>query len=311
MAIPKYNELFQSVLHILEDGEEHSAKSMTAPICDEFALDDEERQELLPSQRQTVIANRIGWARTYLKKAGLISSPKRGVYVITQLGKDALASRNSITSDYLAQFKSFRDFVSVQPENKQESEQTVSLVPSLSSDASNGDTPEEEINHAMELINKQLADDLLEEIAKISPIAFERFVLDLMGALGYGEVKESRQVTPPSNDEGIDGIIIEDKLGFDLIYVQAKHYQADKAVSRPEVQSFAGAIAGRNGRGLFVTTSSFSKPAQEYANRQHIVLIDGQELTQLMIKNDFGVTTRRTFCIKTLDTDLFEDYREN
>ena len=306
MAISKYDDLYGAVLEFLADGLEHASKEMTNPISDAFGLTDEERAEQLPSQRQATIANRIGWARTYLKKAGLIISPRRGVFAITELGRTALLSGEVIDNAYLNQFESFKRFCDgpVSPAVQQED---VANAPHATSDES---TPNEKLAEALTLINKQLADELLEEIMKLSDKAFERFVLDLMNAMGYGAADGSAEQTPFSGDEGIDGIIMEDKLGFDLIYIQVKHYAADHAVGRPEIQAFVGAIAGRNGKGLFVTTSKFSKPARDYAAQQHIVLIDGEKLASLMIEYGFGVSTRKVYKIQALDTDLFNGYLE-
>lgn len=306
MAIPKYDDLYGAVLEFLADGLEHASKEMANPISDAFGLTDEERAERLPSQRQATIANRIGWARTYLKKAGLIISPRRGVFAITELGRTALSSGEVIDNAYLNQFESFRRFCDG-PVSSAVQQEDVANAPHATSDES---TPNEKLAEALTLINKQLADELLEEIMKLTDKAFERFVLDLMNAMGYGAADGSAEQTPFSGDEGIDGIIMEDKLGFDLIYIQVKHYAADHAVGRPEIQAFVGAIAGRNGKGLFVTTSKFSKPARDYAAQQHIVLIDGEKLASLMIEYGFGVSTRKVYKIQALDTDLFNGYLE-
>lgn len=305
MSIPKYDDLYEAVLTFLSDGNEHSSNEMTGQIADVFNLTPEERSEQFPSQRQTTIANRIGWARTYLKKAGLISSPRRGVFAITDLGTAALASGAKIDNSYLNQFDSFKLF-SDRSFDHSDKTQTHSASPSSSSASES--TPDETLGKALQLINKQLADALLDEIMKLSDKAFERFVLDLMNAMGYGAVDGATEQTPYSGDEGIDGIIMEDKLGFNLIYVQAKHYSPDHSVGRPEIQAFVGAIAGRNGKGLFVTTSKFSRPACDYANHQHIVLIDGEKLTQLMIEHGFGVSTRKVYKVQPIDTDLFNSY---
>lgn len=308
MPIPKYNEFYGAVLNFLSDGLEHTSREMIGPISDAFSLTAEERAEKLPSQTQTAVSNRISWARTYLKKAGLIASPKRGVFVITDLGRTALASGEEIGYDYLSQFKSFRDFVGLTDAGNDNNNQpgTQSGAPSDVKEH----TPDEALAEALVEINKQLTDDLLDEVMKISDQAFEQFVLDLMTSMGYGSVDTATQATPFAGDEGIDGIIMEDKLGFDLIYVQAKHYAPDRTVGRPDIQAFVGAIAGRDGKGLFVTTSKFSKQAREYAERQHIVLIDGQRLAELMIEHDFGVSTRKVYKVKTVDTDLFNGYLE-
>jgi len=161
---------------------------------------------------------------------------------------------------------------------------------------------------AFKKINRSLQDELLNEVMKLSPRAFEKLALDLMAKMGYGTFENSARTTSVTNDEGIDGVIMEDKLGFDLIYVQAKKWDEDHTVGRPEVQAFVGAIAGKGGKGLFVTTSKFSKQAIEYAAKQHIILIDGEKLTGYMIEYNFGVSEKKIFTIKGIDTDTFNDY---
>ena len=145
---------------------------------------------------------------------------------------------------------------------------------------------------------------------KLSPIAFEQMILDLMSKMGYGTFANASRTTPMTGDEGIDGIIMQDKLGFDLIYIQAKQWKADRSVGRPEIQAFVGAIAGKSGKGLFITTSKFSKQALDYASNQHIILIDGDKLTNHMIENNFGVSIKKTFEIKSVDMDIFNDYQD-
>lgn len=308
MPIPKYNEFYGAVLNFLSDGLEHTSREMIGPISDAFSLTVEERAEKLPSQTQTVVSNRIGWARTYLKKAGLIVSPKRGIFAITDRGRSALASGEAITNEYLSRFDSFKDFIG-HPSADVENDGKTDPQPTVAAETKES-TPDEALAQALAQINEQLADDLLDEVMKISDQAFEQFVLDLMTSMGYGSVDNATQVTPFAGDEGIDGTIMEDKLGFGLIYVQAKHYAPDRTVGRPDIQAFVGAIAGRDGKGLFVTTSKFSRQAREYAERQHIVLIDGQRLAELMIEHDFGVSTRRIYKVKAIDTDLFNGYLE-
>ena len=312
MAIPKYDELFTPVLELLDDGVEHDIHDLIDPICNRFALTDGERQEMLSSQRQPTIVNRIGWARTYLKKAGLIASPKRGIAVITPAGHQAVMSGVTIDNAYLKSVsQEFRRFVSAGGKASDEGRQQPESEGMTPSSALADDiTPDEALDRAMEQINGELADRLLEEIGKLDPIVFERFVLDLMKAMGYGAVHGSTRATPASNDEGIDGVIMEDRLGFNLIYVQVKHYGDGHVVGRPEIQSFVGAIAGRDGKGLFVTTSTFARPARDYARHQHIVLIDGHDLARLMIEHNFGVTKRKTYRVKALDLDLFDEYRD-
>lgn len=308
MAIPKYDELFDYVLRFLADGAEHSAAEMRGSIVAELNLTEEERNELLPSRRQRVIDNRIGWARTYLKKAGLMHSPKRGWYQIDPSGIEALNEGCAIDNDYLNRFESFREFKeeSHAPINKEGTDGISGSVAAVQSE-----TPDEALGQAYEEITAQLADEILDEVMKLSPISFERMVLDLMAKMGYGTLEAAAKTTPTTGDEGIDGVIMLDKLGFDLIYVQVKHYAADHPVGRPDIQRFVGAIAGRGGKGLFVTTSKFSPQAIQYARAQHIVLVDGQKLARLMIENDFGVATKQTFLIKTIDTDTFSSYTED
>ena len=308
MAIPKYDELFECVLRFLADGAEHPAAEMRASIIAELNLTEEERNEYLPSKRQRVIDNRIGWARTYLKKAGLMHSPRRGCYQIDQAGVDALASHCPIDNDYLARFDSFRAF-----KEKSRGGEKCGGADSAdgNADVAQSETPDEALAQAYEEITAQLADEILEEVMKLTPVAFERMVLDLMAKMGYGTLEAPARTTPKTGDEGIDGVIMLDKLGFDLIYVQAKHYAVNHAVGRPDIQAFVGAIAGRGGKGLFVTTSQFSDPAVTYAKMQHIVLIDGQKLAHLMIENDFGVATKQTFSIKAIDSDTFTSYTED
>lgn len=303
MAIPKYDELFSPVLQFLADGKEHTSKEMVEALIEQLGLTDEERNEWLPSKRQRVIDNRVGWARTYLKKAGLMSSPRRGVYRIEQTGLDALASGAALTNDYLERFDAFRQFKNGAVDGVAVSAPTTDAVIE-----ERAETPDEALGHAYEQITAQLADELLDEVMKLSPIAFEQMVLDLMAAMGYGAFESASTATPATGDQGIDGVIMQDKLGFNLIFVQVKHYATDHAVGRPEVQGFVGSIAGRGGNGLFVTTSTFTHHAVEYAAQQHVILVDGEKLARLMIEHDFGVTTKRVYAIKTVDTDVFNAY---
>jgi restriction system protein len=171
-------------------------------------------------------------------------------------------------------------------------------------------TPDDTFEESFRKINKGLSDDLLSEVVKLSPIAFEQMVIDLLSKMGYGSFENAGKTTTITGDEGIDGVIMEDKLGFDLIYIQAKKWDLDSTVGRPEIQSFVGAISGKGGKGLFVTTAKFSKQALEYAKHQHIILIDGEKLAKLMIEHNFGVSIKKTFEIKAIDTDTFNEYLE-
>ena len=300
MAVPKYYEMHKPFLEFLKDGRMHTLKELMVSVSTYFTLSEDDLTELLPSGRQTVFTNRIGWARTYLKKAGLIDSPARANFVITDEGRRVLQDNPPvIDNDYLMKYESFREFQNSAPGDGRLS---------VASTPENG-TPDDAFEDAFRKINRSLADELLGEIMKLSPTAFEQMVLDLMSKMGYGTFENAAKTTTTVGDEGIDGIIMEDKLGFDLIYIQVKRWNEERPVGRPEVQAFVGAIAGKGGKGLFVTTSKFTKQAIDYAKHQHIILMDGDKLTKYMIENNFGVSIKRTFEIKAVDTDLFNDYQ--
>ena len=300
MSIPKYFEMFKPVLLALNDGQSHGLKEIKEFVRSYFQLSGDELAALLPSGRQTIFLNRLGWARTYLKKAGLISSSNKGFFQITDLGKSVLQQNPSaIDVTYLKQFPSFREFV-------QQSNARQSKAESESFEQ----TPDDEFEDAFRKINDSLADDLLNEVMALSPTSFERMVLDLLSAMGYGTFENSSTTTSITGDEGIDGIVMEDKLGFDKIFLQVKHWNKDHIVGRPDIQAFVGAIAGKGGKGLFVTTSTFTKQAIDYAKTQHIVLINGIKLANLMIEHNFGVSVKKVFQIKALDMDVFEEYKD-
>lgn len=308
MSIPAYTAFYDSILKTLSDGNVHDSKEVLVRCVDAFHLSAEDQAALLPSSNQTIVSNRVGWARTYLKKAGLISSPSRGHYQITEEGKKALAASVVVDNTYLSRYRGFRDFM-------QTGRGRSSLVASLPEDASPGSTPIELMTQAFDELNEQLADNLLVAIMAKNPAFFERLVVDLLEHMGYGgKVEHSGTVTGQTGDEGIDGIIREDALGFDKIYIQAKRWQKTHAVGEPDIQQFAGALMGKGAtKGLFITTSEFSKPAQEYVDRHmnaKIVLVDGKELTRLMIHYGVGVSTMHTYEIKRIDSDYFNDEEE-
>lgn len=301
MAIPKYFEMHKPFLEFLKDGESHTLKELKTYVSTFFSLSEDDLAELLPSGRQTIFANRIGWASMYLKKAGLIDSPARATFIITNEGQRVLQDNPpTINVEYLMRYDSFREFQNSPSKDSQSNDVNLS----------ENSTPDDTFEDAFKKINKSLGDELLGEVMKLSPTAFEQMVLDLMSKMGYGTFENAAKTTSISGDEGIDGIIMEDKLGFDLIYIQAKRWSGDCPVGRPEVQAFVGAIAGKGGKGLFVTTSKFTKQAIDYAKNQHIILMDGDKLTNYMIENNFGVSTKKTFEIKAVDTDLFNDYQD-
>lgn len=305
MAVPKYDELMKPLLIAVSDGETYKMKDVTALLAEQLNLSSDDLAEMLPSGRQTVFKNRVGWAKTYLKKAGLLDSPARATIVITNAGKQVVADNpEKIDSKYLEQFPSFVDFASA-PEPLDDSN-PASEVPKPSDL-----TPDDQLEDAYKEINDSLASDLLSEVLKIPPYTFEKFVVDLLLKMGYGKADFGSHATVASGDDGIDGIIMEDKLGFSLIYMQAKEWAVDKVVSQPDIQSFVGAIAGKKGDGLFVTTARFSQKAKNYAHTHDIILIDGERLANLMIEYNFCVSTRKTFEIKALDTDALAEYQDD
>lgn len=296
MAVPKYYEMYHSFLQSLSDGEEHPYSDVKKKVIEDFKLTDTELAELLPSGKQPVFSNRIGWCRTYLKKAGLIESPTKAHFMITKSGREVLKSGREITNETLREFPSFVKFIDSDTKKiKDSSEEKESL--------NNDETPQETLERVYGELNSVLKDELLTRIHEKSPDFFEKMVVELMEKMGYGR----GQITQKSRDEGIDGMVYQDKLGFDVIYIQAKRYDLEKTVGRPELQKFGGAIPEKNVKGLFVTTGRFSQDAQKYANDRHIILIDGQRLAELMIEHDFGVSTEYTYRIKRIDMDVFEE----
>ena len=296
MAVPKYYEMYHSFLQSLSDGEEHPYSDVKKKVIEDFKLTDIELAELLPSGKQPVFSNRIGWCRTYLKKAGLIESPTKAHFMITKSGREVLKSGEKITNEVLREFPSFVKFIDGDTEKvKDTAEEKDSL--------NNDETPQETLERVYGELNNVLKDELLTRIHEKSPDFFEKMVVELMEKMGYGR----GQITQKSRDEGIDGMVYQDKLGFDVIYIQAKRYDLEKTVGRPELQKFGGSIPEKNAKGLFVTTGSFSPDAQKYANDRHIILIDGQHLAELMIEHDFGVSTEYTYRIKRIDMDVFEE----
>lgn len=301
--IPDYQKLMLPLLKLLSDGKEHKFRDVIEHLAAEFNLTDAERKELLASGNQAVFDNRVGWARTYLKKAGLVESPKRGVFVISDLGKETLASKPSfIDAKYLRRFPSFLEF-----QNLSRSENDVEGVRITSSESD--ETPEEVLDKAYQTIRKSLASELLNKVVELSPTDFERLVVELLVKMGYGgSRKDAGKALGKSGDEGIDGTIKEDKLGLDIIYIQAKRWRPGNVVGRPELQKFVGALAGQGAKkGIFITTSGFTREAMEYTpkNETKIVLIDGEQLAQLMIDYNLGCTTQQTYELKKIDSDYF------
>lgn len=302
MAIPKYNELYRLVLLSLQDGGTHSMKEVRDFIISTLHLTEQDLAETLPSNpKSSIFSGRVGWAKTYLLKAQMIDSPQRGHIFITPSGKALLESGISITNTVLAQkCPEFLDFY----RRKNSGSDSITLAPD-EVQAEAPETPQETFDRVYAIINEQLADDLLAEVLNQTPAFFEQLVVDLMKAMNYGE----GFVTKYSGDDGIDGIIHEDQLGFNLIYIQAKRWKPDVTIGKPELQKFAGAMMGppRVEKGLFITTAKFSPKARDFANAQHIILVDGKRLTELMIEYGVGVSTQKAYLIKRVDSDYFSD----
>lgn len=292
-----------SFIRCLGDGEVHTSKEIIEFCADELKLSDADRAETLSSGQRT-LNNRVGWARTYLKKAGLIQSPKRGSFCLTDEGQKAFQKgADCVTLDYLKQYASFCAFFGklYVKTNKADDDTDVQ-----------SQSPQEQIEDALNELNEELASDLMTEIMKISPYEFERLVVKLLIKMGYGKPEENKEaVTVKSGDEGIDGVVSSDKFGFDSIYIQAKQWKTDNTVGRPEIQKFLGALAGQGAsKGIFITTARFSKEAEDYAAKQlhsKIILVDGERLTKLMIEYDLGVSTVHAYLIKRIDSDFFSD----
>lgn len=302
MAIPDYQTLMLPVLEILADGEEHNIGDVVDAVSRRFKLSTVEREQLLESGQQTVIRNRAGWARTYLKKAGMIAATRRGYFRITKRGLSTLESRpDRVDVKFLEQFPEFVEFVNLRHEKSEQKEaEGVSVVVS---------TPEEALESAYNRLRTDLEADLLDQVRSASPSFFERLVVELLVRMGYGgSLRDAGQAVGKSGDGGIDGIIKEDRLGLDVIYIQAKRWEA--AVGRPEIQKFAGALQGfRARKGVFITTSSFSTDATEFVSRidSKIVLIDGATLSRYMIDHNVGVSSSRSYDVKKIDSDYFAE----
>jgi len=302
--IPNYQVLMLPLLKAVKDQKEYKLNDIVDILANEFKLSEEERKELLPSGQSFLFGNRVGWARTYLKKAGLLDSPKRGYLIITQRGLDVLKQNpKEVNVALLQQFSEFLEFQSSKRDDNI-TENTIVQSESIQ-------TPEEILENSYQDIRKSLAQELLDKITKLSPTFFERLVVELLVKMGYGgSMKDAGKALGKSGDEGIDGTIKEDKLGLDIIYIQAKRWQPGNVVGRPEIHKFVGALAGQGAKkGIFITTSTFTKDALEFVprNETKIVLIDGYLLAQLMIDYNLGVATQQVYEIKKIDSDYFEE----
>ena len=304
MAIPDFQTIMFPVLTFIADQQEHTMRDTVNALADNFALSDTERTEMLPSGQQRTFDNRVNWAVSYMKHAGLLEYMRRGVFRITERGVQVLRqSPTRIDIKFLAQYPEFNEFRSG---SRKERNGHSSPEP-LEQDTQQ--TPEERLEDGYQRIRLELAQELLGRIMGCSASFFERLVVELLVKMGYGgSRKDAGEAVGRSGDEGIDGIIKEDRLGLDTIYIQAKRWQG--TVGRPDIHRFAGALMGQRARkGIFITTSTFSREAWEYAGSidSKIVLIDGEQLAQLMIDHSVGVSVATIYEIKRIDSDYFSE----
>lgn len=302
--IPAYQNLMLPLLKIVSDGKEYHNRELIELLAVQFNLTEDERKEMLASGTQPIFDNRVGWAKTYLKKAGLLDSPKRAIFVISDLGRKTLSEKpEAIDANYLKKFDSFLDFQNLSRVGNDNDSTINKSIEEI--------TPEENLENSYQRLRISLAAELLNKVLELSPSFFERLVVELLVKMGYGgSIKDAGRAIGKSGDEGIDGTIYEDKLGLDIIYVQAKRWNLGNTVGRPEIQKFVGALAGQGAKkGVFITTSSFTREAKDYAPRNDtkIVLIDGEQLSQLMIDYNIGCSTHQNYEIKKLDLDYFDE----
>lgn len=300
MSLPKYTDFYQVILESLKNGESHSKKEIQTFCVKQMNLSEDAQRETF-ANGNLVLPNRIGWASTYLKKAELIISPVRSQYVLSEEGKRVVKEElRSVDSEFLKRYPSFLRFIGQSETESSENKE--------SSEVNDVESPEEVITKMITQINSALEDELMVEVMKLGPYEFESLVMKVLVGMGYRGTDQGL-VTKKSGDEGIDGIVSTDEFGFEKIYVQAKQWKKDNNVGRPDIQKFLGALAGQGGtKGLFITTSDFSAGAREFVQKQlqqKIILINGQQLMQLMIKNGIGVSVKETYQVKRIDMDFF------
>lgn len=295
--IPDFQTIMLPLLKAFQNGKEKTSKELREEMVSHFNISEDEQKEKIPSGKQPLYYNRVAWAIAYLKMADLISSPARAVYTITEEGKKVLENPpEKITINFLKQFDSFSK--NRNPEKDTELDDNKQIVEK---------TPDELIEIGYKQVKNELSLQILNQIKDCSPYFFEKLVLDLLIKMGYGGSEMANgEVTPKGSDEGIDGIIKEDKLGLDKIYIQAKKWE--NCVGRPEIQKFVGALQGKRAKkGIFITMSTFTKEALEYAENLDVavILIDGKKLANYMIENELGVSLKQNYKIFNVDTDYF------
>jgi len=304
LAIPDYETLMLPLLKRLADGQARVLRDVIAALADEFKLSDEERAQLLPSGGTLTFASRVGWAKTYMKKAGLLSQPKRGTVQITPAGQSVLNSQPPhLDSKYLDRFDSFVVFRNAGRDSVNQLQPLQAALPS-------DQTPDEVMEAASSQLRAALSDEVLERIKSCPPVFFERLVVQLLIRMGYGGSREEAgRAVGRSGDGGIDGVINEDRLGLDAIYLQAKRWEG--SVGEGQIRDFKGALDAKGAqKGVFITTSNFTSSAITAAQNSRsykIVLIDGARLADLMIEHDLGVSVAATYQLKRIDSDFFAD----
>lgn len=303
MGVPDFQSLMLPLLRIGRDGKEHSLAEARALIGSEFKLTQAEQDELLPSGRQSRFANRVAWAKVYLEQGGLLLSPRRGHFLISDRGREVLkAPPVRIDIKFLEQYPEFIEFR--RPKTAAEEPPTPAMP-----EAPDAETPEEALEAAHAKMKASLASEVLAQLKAGSSDFFEKLVVELLLKMGYGGSRaDAGQAVGKAGDEGIDGVISEDRLGLDVVYLQAKRW--DGSVGRPEIQKFVGALHGKRAKkGVFITTGSFSSDAAAYVEHidPKVVLIDGRRLAELMIDFEVGVTTARIYHVKRVDSDYFEE----
>lgn len=303
MPIPDYQTLMRPLLQLAADGQEHKLRDASETLAQTLGLSETERNALLPSGTQTVFSNRVGWARTHLKEAGALSAPRRGYFQITARGQQLLGDYpTKISVATLNQFPEYLDF-----KNRRRSDAPPNKLV-LDADTIFDDTPEDILASAHRILLQNLEQEVLQTVKEASPAFFERLVVDLLVKMGYGGNREDAgRAIGKSGDGGIDGMINEDRLGLDVIYLQAKRWEA--TVGRPEIQKFVGALQGQRAKkGIFITTSNFSREAKDYANfiDTKIILVDGAKLASLMVEYNVGVSVVERYDVKRIDSDYFE-----
>ena len=298
--VPPYHTLMLPLLKVMSGGNELTTKQMSGEVVQNLGLSIEALSERLPSGTQSAFDNRMGWARTYLFKAGLIERPRRATYAITETGRKLLANPPSeIDVDFLRSYEQFNQFISSSRSDKESLASTDVIDDEL--------TPEEQIEKGVRQIQRELHVEVLDRVKQLPPEGFEQLVLRLLVGMGYGGSMADVQGVARGADGGVDGVVNQDQLGLDRIYIQAKRWEG--SVGRPVIQGFVGALAGVGAsKGVIMTTSTFAQSAQDYVRTltdRRIVLVDGQRMSELMLKHGIGVSTKQTFVIQRMDEDFF------